>query len=276
MNYVIAVPSYNRAEILKTKTLKMLARYKIDPKCITVFCANAQEKVKYSQILLKETYGKIVVGKIGVMAIRNFITNYYPKNMYVISLDDDIDWFDELAGTPENPFWKPIKSFKKVIQKAYQVMKENNYHMWGIYPNRNAPYSSVMKPISLDLKFLIGHCFGFINQKVLTHINYKEDYERSLEYAIMDGGVVRFNHICAKTKFGIPGGVNKSSKERISVYNKEVEYLILFHRTARHNGPEKKSKSGRGSIGLGGGEVDRKCKKRVRKKATFSKYSKKA
>jgi hypothetical protein len=227
MDYNIAIPSYNRAEVLNTKTLPMLKRYNIDPDKITVFCANKQEAEKYKDTLDKSLYGKIVVGHKGVKAIRNFITRYYPKNAYVISLDDDIDGFDTIGGTEDKPKWEPIGSFKKdMIERGKKLMEENNYHIWGIYPNRNNGYASKMKPYSTDLKFLIGHCFGFINQKVMTHIDYKEDYERSLEYAIKDGGVIRFNHICAKTKFGIPGGVGKSAKERVPTYHKEVEFLI--------------------------------------------------
>lgn len=227
ITYNIAIPSYNRAEVLNTKTLPMLKEYNIDKSKITVFVANKEEEAIYESALDKSTYGKIVVGEKGVMAIRNFITNYYPKDSYVISLDDDIESFDKLFGNKDKSGWEPIKSFKtEMIAEGYKLMNQHGYHVWGIYSNRNNGFASSMKPVSTDLKFLIGHCFGFINKKVFTHIDYKEDYERSIEYAIKDGGVIRFNHICAKTKFGIPGGVNKTAKERVSTYHKEVEYLI--------------------------------------------------
>jgi hypothetical protein len=231
MSYNIAIPSYNRAEVLQAKTLQMLKGYNIPASHITIFVANAEEKAKYMETCDKSLYGKMVIGQKGVMAIRNFITNHYPKDAYVISLDDDIDGFDKTSNS-DKPKWSPIKSFKtEMIDEGMKLMKANNYHIWGIYPNRNAGFASKMKPVSTDLKFLIGHCFGFINKKVLTHIDYKEDYERSLEYAISDGGVIRFNHICAKTKFGIPGGVNKTAKERVETYHKEVEFLIKKYPT---------------------------------------------
>lgn len=241
MSYNIAIPSYNRAEVLQDKTLQMLKGYNIPANRITIFVANQEEKKKYMEVCDKSLYGKMVVGQKGVMAIRNFITRYYPKDAYVISLDDDIDGFDK-CSTGDKPKWSPIKSFKdEMIEEGMKLMKANNYHIWGIYPNRNAGYASKMKPVSTDLKFLIGHCFGFINKKVMTHIDYKEDYERSLEYALMDGGVIRFNHICAKTRFGLPGGVGKTSKERVSTYHKEVEFLIkkypsLVRKNSRREG----------------------------------------
>ena len=226
MDYYIAIPSYQRAGILNSKTLQTLQRYQIDKKHITIFVANAEEEQSYLKICDKNLYDKIVIGQKGIMAIRNFITNYYPEGAYVISIDDDIDGYDKATSAPKSTY-TPIASFKEeLIDAGRKLMEDNKYHIWGIYPYRNAGYATKMNEISLNLKFLIGHTFGFINKKIYTHINYKEDYERSIEYALLDGGVVRFNHISAKTKFGIAGGVNKTAKERNEVYHKETDYLI--------------------------------------------------
>lgn len=223
MTYQIAIPSYNRAEVLAAKTLPMLKRYNIAPDIITVFVANAEEDAKYKAILPKNMYGKIVVGEKGVMAIRNFITNYYPIDAEVVSMDDDLDGFAEAVSLEKA---EPVASLKLMIKKGFALCRKHKYHVWGIYPMKNPHWMFNMVEVSTDLKFLIGHCFGFINQKVLTHINYKEDYERSIEYALRDGGVIRFNHICALTKFGSKGGVDKTAKERIPTYNKEIEFLM--------------------------------------------------
>jgi hypothetical protein len=236
--FQIAIPSYNRSEILKEKTLPMLHRYNIDPKIITVFVANKEEEEKYKLALPKKLYNSIVVGEKGVMNIRNFITNYYPEDCEVVSLDDDIDGFVEAVSKKESV---PVPSLKNMIKRGFKLCKENGYHVWGIYPLNNPFYMYGMNPVSTDLKFLIGHCFGFINKKVLTHIDYKEDYERSLEYSLRDGGVIRFNHICALTKFGTKGGVDKSAKERIPTYNKEIEFLMntypgLVRKNSRREG----------------------------------------
>ena len=65
-----------------------------------------------------------------------------------------------------------------------------------------------------------------INKKIFTYIDYKEDYQRSIEYSIIDRGVLRYNRIFAKTKFGASGGVGKSATERLAVYETEINYLI--------------------------------------------------
>ena len=44
MDYKIAIPSYKRPETIKNKTLKLLSKYNIDKKKVTVFVANDKEK----------------------------------------------------------------------------------------------------------------------------------------------------------------------------------------------------------------------------------------
>ena len=73
VDYVIAIPSYKRAETLKSKTLSMLKSNKINSKKIHVFVANNEEKNIYESTLDKNSYGKIIVGIVGMKNIRNFI-----------------------------------------------------------------------------------------------------------------------------------------------------------------------------------------------------------
>jgi hypothetical protein len=40
MDYQIAIPSFQRADKIKLKTLRLLQRYKIEPKRVTIFVAN--------------------------------------------------------------------------------------------------------------------------------------------------------------------------------------------------------------------------------------------
>ena len=44
MDYKIAIPSYKRPETIKNKTLKLLSKYNIDKKKITVFCCKRERK----------------------------------------------------------------------------------------------------------------------------------------------------------------------------------------------------------------------------------------
>lgn len=219
MDYDIVIPSYKRPDRLREATLTYLKEQGIPAKQITVVVATKEEFDIYKEKVPKELYGKMIIGKPGVMEVRNFITGYFPKDHKVVSMDDDIT--DMLVKEGKKLFSVP--SLKQLIKMGFDLCEANGRHIWGIYPIAN--HFFMKDEPSTDLKFLIGHFFGMINKKVFTHIDYKEDYERSIEYSLMDGGVIRFNNIAAKTVFGAEGGVGKKASERIAVYKKEIAYL---------------------------------------------------
>ena len=49
--YIIAIPSYKRSDIIQTHTLAVLNIHKINPECITIFVANKEEYIIYKQTL---------------------------------------------------------------------------------------------------------------------------------------------------------------------------------------------------------------------------------
>ena len=66
----------------------------------------------------------------------------------------------------------------------------------------------------------------------------KEDYEESILYYFMDGGVLRFNNITAKTKFNAEGGLGKDRFEmnKLSANYLKKTYPDLVTITHRKNG----------------------------------------
>ena len=70
--------------------------------------------------------------------------------------------------------------------------------------------------ITYDYKFIIGHFFGcIIKKELLSHhpdIGARDDYERTIKHYLSDGGVVRLNYICAKTKYIAEGGIGIERK----------------------------------------------------------------
>jgi len=208
--YQIALPTYNRADILLEKTLKTLHDHHIDPAKITIFVANEEQKDIYEDKIPKELYGKIVVAVKGLAKVRNFITEYYPLGTEIVSLDDDISNFMQL--NKEGDKLVPLKNFQKVIEDGFNLCKKYKYHMWGLAPIKN--HFFMKHEVSTNLKFIIGNCYGFINRRIKVHYNYKNDYELSLENSVRDGGVIRFNNIVATTKMGAKGGSDMSVEDR--------------------------------------------------------------
>ncbi len=220
-NYVVAIPTYNRTNEVIHKTLKTLKEGNVDSSRIHLFVANREQFTLYDSTVPKELYHKIIIGKKGIANQRNVIANYFEEGRYVVSMDDDVEEFQVL----KNEKLVKLKNVDLFFKKAYELLRKEKLFIWGIYPVRNAFF--MYDNITTDLRFIIGVTFGFItrhNKKLRPSIKAetKEDYEQTVLYYKMDGGVMRFNNITTKTKFNAPGGLGTDRFER----NKNAaEYL---------------------------------------------------
>jgi hypothetical protein len=214
IDYVVAIPSYKRAETLKEKTLSILAKYKIDPKKIHVFVANKEEEEIYKKTLVPGTYSKIIVGVKGNVPIRNFIFDYYPVGKPVVSMDDDIKGFiefDEKVKRHE----KPLGNLEAIIQRGFQECKKAGCRLWGVYPVANGFF--MKNKVSTDLKYIIACFEGFFNPGTkgpkgikLDKRGSKDDYQSSIMFYKLDGAVIRMNFVAPKTAYYTePGGLQE-------------------------------------------------------------------
>lgn len=237
MVYVVAIPTYNRADIIVKKTLSTLINGNVNKNRIYIFVANKQQEKMYEEIVPKSYYREIVVGKIGIAMQRKFISKYFPENQYIISIDDDVEEIETLRGE------KLVKmhNIDEFFKDAYKILKKEKLFIWGIYPVRNPFF--MKKEMSTDLKFIIGVLRGYINRhskKLEPSIKSegKEDYEQSILYYKMDGGVLRFNNITTKTKFNSAGGLGKDRFEmnKLAAEYLEKTYPDIVSITHRKNG----------------------------------------
>jgi hypothetical protein len=217
-DYIITIPTYQRYNELNLKTLNTLKRYNIPSKKIYIFVANDDEKLEYEKHTSPDDYNEIIVGVLGICNQRNFITSYFPDDVYIISIDDDIEKIMKLGNE--------IDDFNDLIQCNYHLMNSHNCDTWGIYPVDNVFFMKSQKEITYDFKFIIGCLYGFINNKkylMSEMCECKEDYERSVLSYMNRGAIMRCNHISVKTKFYAVGGLGKNR----DIKNiKAVEYLI--------------------------------------------------
>lgn len=234
-DYVIAIPSYKRTEVLQSKTLAVLKSYGISASKIHIFVADKDEEESYRKALPKDSYGKIIVAIKGIREVRNFITNYFPVGKKIVCMDDDIKEFiqyDESTKRKE----KHLTSLKRIIELGFSTCKKMNLRLWGIYPIANGFF---MKPtVSTDLKFVVGVCFGFINpglKQLNIPVNMKTDYYITLRMYELDGGVVRINSVAPKTAYykesgGIqadPGRQKKSEEATKALLELYPEYVTV-------------------------------------------------
>jgi hypothetical protein len=208
-NYIVAIPSYKRENVLATKTLKTLKDGGVPASKIQIFVANAEERDNYEKAVPKDLYDKIVVGVKGITEQRKFIIKHFPEKQYVVSIDDDVERLEKMKGDK----LAKITNVDKFFKDAHADMTKIGLYIWGIYPVRNPFF---MKPnVSTGLKFIIGTMYGFINRhdkslEPSSKIKEKEDVEQSILYYLKDGGVLRYNHTTIKTKFHSEGGLGKT------------------------------------------------------------------
>ena len=199
-DYVVAIPSYKRAETLRDKTLTVLAEYKIPASKIYVFVANKEQEDLYRSVLKPGSYGHMIVGVPGMANIRNFITEYFPVGKRIINMDDDIKGFLEFSSTARR-HEIPLRSLDSLIKKGFSESAKTGFRLWGIYPVANGFF--MKEGPTTDLKYIIGAFWGITNPgPILTvTIDDKEDYMRSLIMYVLDGGVLRFRDAAPITAY---------------------------------------------------------------------------
>lgn len=202
--YRIAIVTYKRPITIKNKTLAYLKRANIDFNKIDVFISDISEYNEYKESLKDYPEITLVKGKIGVHNNRNFIVDYYPKDQFVFGIDDDIESLGMRLSAKKVIELTDLDSF---LNNAFNLAKGRGLNLWGIYPVYNPFF--MKNNCTVDLKFICACCYGWINtkeQKSYVTIENKEDYERTLNHYIADGGVMRFNHIAPKTKYYVEKG----------------------------------------------------------------------
>lgn len=229
----IAIPTYNRSDVLERKTLTTLLEGGINPKQIYIFVANQKEKKIYEDIIPRDKYNEMIVGKIGITNQRKFIKNYFKEGEHVVSIDDDVEGIYKLSGEK----LVEIKA-KPFFVAAFKRLEKEKKFMWGIYPVRNPFF--MKQTVSTGLSFIIGALHGYIvrHDKSLEpnkNAEGKEDYHQSILYYLKDGGVVRFNNITIKTKFLAKGGLGEDRFERNRLsaeflQQKYPDIVTIFHR----------------------------------------------
>lgn len=234
----IAIPTYNRPNECRDKTLTMLLNAKINKNEIYLFVANKTQKKIYEKMIPKNMYNQIVIGKLGITNQRKFISKYFPEGQYIISIDDDVE---ELLSLTETQHLSKIDDLSTFFINAYELLKKENLYIWGVYPVRNPFFMKDRKQITTDLRFVIGVIHGYINRHSRdlmpsTKSESKEDYATSILYYLKDGGVLRFNHVTFKTKFNAEGGLGKDRFEKnknaaLYLKTKYPEIINIFNRS---------------------------------------------
>lgn len=247
-DYIIAIPSYKRPNIIQTKTLATLKRHHIPRTKIAIFVADATEYDIYKKTIPRTLYGKLIIGEPTLKNQRNFISNYYPEGTQIVQLDDDLDEIVQLHRRPSTQintqryttpaaqrkaanYLKPITNLDKFIKTAFTLCREKGAYIWGIYPIANAYFMT--DTVTSDLRFIVGPMWGIINRHspdLYLTIDEKENTQRTLQYWVKDGAVIRFNNISIITNYYRNlGGMQATNTNRAKSAMKSAQFLKAMY-----------------------------------------------
>lgn len=229
-DYIVAIPSYKRAEVCRDKTLAMLRANKIPANKIYVYLANKEEKEEYEKVLDKSSYNQLVVGIKGLVPQRQFIMSKWGEGKHIVFFDDDVAKIDLTLS----PRFRG-KSLDFFIKAAFDECHKNKSYIWGVYAVFNPFFRKGRQEMSTCLNYIVGAFYGIVNRPKLKAIQLtltkengqKEDVERTLKYFINDGIVLRFNKISFITKYYNPNGSGLGTfSERLKPMKEASEKLL--------------------------------------------------
>lgn len=241
MDFVVAIPSYKRADVLVSHTLSLCNKCNLPREIIHVFIVDdALEVAAYQNAIVGNGGGlNIHTGPVGLHNMRNFITDFFPEGQKILHMDDDVKdiVFMEMDGSVE-----PVTSSKRYplysmandtfiswIETAFNTLSLGNAAMFGIYPVRNGYFMKDLPYVTTDLRFCVGTCWGCVNDKTIRiTLEEKEDYERTLLYYERYGAIHRYNHIApVTTYYKTKGGMQSRPYDRRETSRASCEYLVL-------------------------------------------------
>lgn len=214
----IAIPTYNRPDILKKNTLKLLEG--VPKEYIKIYVEDEEQATLYN-------YGEkdncILTHTKGIGEKRNYIKQH-SKSRWLMQIDDDIKAIIEHNGIAlsSDQVWE-------LIIEGFKEAERSGNRLWGICPYANHFY--LKNNVSNNLKFICGNFHGIINiNPLLTPINTFEDYYNSCMYFLADGGITRYNGFGTKTGFAkTKGGLQtffKTPEERCKEESINADMLV--------------------------------------------------
>lgn len=234
---LFVIPSYQRPEVLRTKSMALLDKFHVPRNMIHVFIVDDPKQIEdYSYL---HSFGVHVhTGPLGLHHMRNHISRHFPNGAELVCLDDDIEdlvYMQEDVSIHDKKSCKryPLKQFPQDyflhwLQITFEWMRKYDVYMFGIYAVKNGYFMKSLSPITCDLRFCVGSFWGCINQPdVIITLEEKEDVERTIKYFNKAGHILRFNHIAPVTRYyKTHGGMQARGIDRHAAAAESARQLV--------------------------------------------------
>lgn len=212
-DYVVAIPTWHRADTIAGRSLVALAEGGIDSDRIHLFVADAVEAADYRRLVDPALYGHIEVVDYdpyeatdappgrepqGLAIAVNAIHRHWPTGHPIIKTDDDLAglWIktDEKRRTP-------LADLHAFVLEGFAVADHYGAHLWGVYAVPN-PFFQKHR-IRLGLCYIPGGWYGLRpagDDADLVDLAHGHDFALSIQRWVADGVTVRFDDVSMRTE----------------------------------------------------------------------------
>ena len=221
MDYVVAIPSLKRSNVLINKTYKFLKKHSIPDSNIFIFVIDNEFEI-YKKVFPD---CNIVVGRFSAKNNKNYILDYFKENTAILQLDDDIK---DLYQAVDDKTLVPLHNLNNFVSDSLTKMKDEKCNVMGVYPIKNAGWMMANKnSVSTNLTYCCGACILNVNHRLARRsLNLIEDFEYSLKNFLEFGKILRNNRICVEAnQYTLPGGLQYNNNRNIDNKLNEIKKL---------------------------------------------------
>ncbi len=220
MPIFIAIPTYDRVDTFRKKTYtKIIQKYKLE-KYITLFIQSDKDAKEYKELAPEL---KQVRSPKGYLNTINFISSHYPLNAKVVKMDDDITAILHLV----NGKLVKVNNAYELFNKTFGIMNNVGANLAGYYPIPNAGFMENRKPITTDLRFIVGGMYCFVNKKrKYPNLGGKSDFAFTIENYRRDGKVVRLNNYSFRYDIGYNTEDKGDTQKFINKYDEYISKVV--------------------------------------------------
>lgn len=208
MDYVVAIPSFQRTDILNSATLPTLLRHGVDLERVTVWTANDDERKTYEAELAHKV--RVRTAQPGVLGARQFYHSAYPEGTPIVNLDDDISGIQQKNG---DKLQDPQFTFDQIVETGFSICEKTNAKIWGLNPVSNGWF--MRDHLTVGLRYICAIFFGSYagdqemgGERIVNASGSGEDFEMSIKSFIAHGSTVRFEFLTPLTKYFANGGID--------------------------------------------------------------------
>jgi len=162
-DYRIAIPSYDRPEAVRTKTLDMLDSLHVDRDREVVVCATPNEQERYLASL--GNGWRTEVASLGLVNAREWYHGHFAEGTRILNIDDDVEAIMVKHGKKVERYEGCIDD---IAEDGFSQCEAARARLWGIYPVDNGLFMNDQTVVGL--RFICGVFFGsYAGDPVFSH-----------------------------------------------------------------------------------------------------------